>query len=79
MFGKPVNRRFLARLLALASVGVEMVVPAVIGLLIDRWLGSSPLGLIGGAVIGFVGALIHLIVLSQPRAEEEDPRGPKLS
>jgi F0F1-type ATP synthase assembly protein I len=52
-----------------------MVVPAVIGLALDRWLHIAPWGLIGGVVIGFVGALVHLIVLSKPGAEEEFRRG----
>ena len=75
MLGKPVNRHLLARILAISAVGVEMVVPAVIGLAMDRWLGISPWGLIAGVLIGFTGALIHLVLLSKPGAAEESSRG----
>jgi F0F1-type ATP synthase assembly protein I len=74
MFGKPVNHYLLARILAISAVGVEMVTPAVIGLAVDYRFGTSPWGLIVGVLIGFVGALYHLVLLSKPGAAEDSSR-----
>ncbi|MFQ3593433.1 MAG: AtpZ/AtpI family protein [Gemmataceae bacterium] len=79
MIGKPVDRPLLARLLALSVVGVEMIAPAVIGLAVDRWLGIAPWGLIGGTLIGFSAAMIHLVRLSQPKAGPDSTRGKSVS
>lgn len=71
MFGPqtPNSRKELGRYLALSQVGFEMVVPGVIGLLIDRWFGSFPWGVIVGVVLGFVAGLVHLVHLTK----EEPP------
>jgi F0F1-type ATP synthase assembly protein I len=53
------------RLISMAQVGLEMVFVIVIGLVIDHYAGTEPWGLILGAVIGLVGGLAHLIVLSK--------------
>ena len=47
----------------LAQVGVEMVAPLVLGLLLDRYLGWAPWGVIGGAMLGLVGGVVHLVVI----------------
>jgi F0F1-type ATP synthase assembly protein I len=75
MFGKPVSRPLLARLLALSVIGVEMVTPALLGLVMDHWLGTSPWVFIGGTLIGFVGSLIHLVRLTQPKPSPDTTRG----
>lgn len=59
----PMDPKEVGRLYALAQIGMEMAVPAVIGLGLDRWLGWSPWGVIGGAVIGFAGGMLHLVTL----------------
>ncbi len=56
----------LGRLLALAQVGTEMVVPIVGGLLLDRWLGTLPWFTVVGVCLGFVFGIVHLVVLSAP-------------
>ena len=50
-----------------------VLVGAALGWLIDRWLGSSPWGVIVGALLGFFGGLVHLVVLSQPQPGEDRP------
>jgi len=62
MFPDRPDRRDLGRYLALGQVGLEMVVPVVLGLAADHYLGCSPWGLIVGAVIGLVGGVAHLVV-----------------
>jgi len=53
------------RLVSMAQVGLEMALIIVIGLVVDHYAGTGPWGLILGAVIGLVGGLAHLIVLSK--------------
>lgn len=72
MFGKG-NPKLLGRLLALSQVGAEMVAPAGLGLLLDLWLSTSPWCVIVGAMLGLVGGMIHLVVLSKPQPGEDEP------
>lgn len=67
------NPKLLARLLALSQVGFVMAGGPVVGLLLDRVLGTSPWLLIVGAVLGFVGGMIQLVALSRPAAGEDRP------
>jgi F0F1-type ATP synthase assembly protein I len=59
----PVNPREYGHYISLAQVGMEMVAPIGIGLVLDHYLNWSPWGVVGGAVLGLVGGLAHLIVL----------------
>jgi F0F1-type ATP synthase assembly protein I len=59
----PMDPKEVGRLYALAQVGMEMVVPIVIGLGLDRWLGWTPWGVVAGAVLGFAGGMIHMVAL----------------
>lgn len=61
----PETRRQLGYYFALSQVGFEMAAPIGLGYLLDEWLGSLPWITIGGAVVGFVGGLAHLVVLSK--------------
>jgi F0F1-type ATP synthase assembly protein I len=55
---------------------MEMVVPIVVGLLMDRWLGTTPWLMVGGVVLGFVGGFAHLMAILQriDRTDAEKPR-----
>ena len=76
MFVSRENRKLLARLLMLSQVGLEMAAPVGAGALIDWWLGISPWGVIVGAVLGFIGGLVHLVKLSAPaKGEDESSKG----
>lgn len=64
--------------LALAGTAVtEMVAPILVGVWADGHFGWSPWGLAVGAVVGFVGGLAHLIILTR-RADgkKSDGGGP---
>jgi F0F1-type ATP synthase assembly protein I len=64
----------LGRYLALGQVGLEMVAPIVVGLFIDRALGSAPWCLIGGAVFGLIGGLVHLVrLLNKMESRDSSP------
>jgi F0F1-type ATP synthase assembly protein I len=76
MFLDSSDRRELGKYLALAQVGFEMVGPIGIGILLDVYLGWSPWGIVGGAVVGLCGGLAHLITLTnrQDRVDSSEPK-----
>lgn len=54
------------RILAWLGMAVgEIVVPVLLGVWLDGQYEWSPIGLIGGSVIGVVGGTAHLFVLSR--------------
>lgn len=59
----PFDPKEMGRLYALGQVGMEMVVPVLIGLALDHWLGWGPWATVTGAVLGFVVGMLHLIHL----------------
>lgn len=54
------------------TIALEMVVPIVLGLLLDRWLGTRAAFTIVGAVLGMAGGLWHLIRLSRDMTVESE-------
>jgi ATP synthase protein I len=56
---------------ALAQVGVEMVVPTLLGYWIDSWLGTTPWITIVAAVLGFAAGMIHLIMILRQKDRDE--------
>jgi F0F1-type ATP synthase assembly protein I len=57
------NQKELGRAMALSQVGLMMAAPAGLGLLLDRWVGWGPWGVIAGAILGLVTGLIQLVRL----------------
>lgn len=49
---------------ALATCGMEMVAPMILGLLLDNWLGTSPIFAAITIVLGFVGGITHMVLIS---------------
>jgi ATP synthase protein I len=47
------------------SVGLEFVVPPLLGVLLDRWLGSSPVCMLLGAVIGFAVGMMQILRIAK--------------
>jgi len=47
------------------SVGLEFVLPALAGYWIDGRLGSGPVGMLLGAVLGFTVGMVHLIQIAR--------------
>jgi F0F1-type ATP synthase assembly protein I len=74
----PDDPKELGRYLALANVGMEMVVPIGIGVALDYYLDWSPWGAAGGAVFGLALGLTHVIVMSrnEEARERRDPPPP---
>lgn len=61
--GRDPGLKKMGKHLALAQVGLEMVVPVAVGLVVDRYLSCSPWGITIGTLLGFFGGLAHLIAL----------------
>jgi F0F1-type ATP synthase assembly protein I len=60
--------------LALAGVGVEMVVPIIVGAWLDSYYGWNPWGILVGVILGFLMSLTHLVVLLKRRWPPDKPR-----
>jgi F0F1-type ATP synthase assembly protein I len=57
----------------ITSIALEIALPGVIGLWLDRKLGTGFLLLVLGVILGFVAGLISLINLArQPQSDERD-------
>lgn len=68
---RPPDAKELGHYFALAQVGLEMVVPIVIGLWLDNTFAWGSWGVVSGAVLGLVLGLVHLVALQQ-RQERKD-------
>lgn len=44
-----------------STVGFEFAVPPLLGALLDRRLGTSPVALLIGAVLGFAVGMMHIL------------------
>ncbi len=60
---------------SLANVGMEMVIPTALGLVVDHYVGTMPWITIVLTVFGFVGGLVHLVVLLQMKAKKDEESG----
>jgi F0F1-type ATP synthase assembly protein I len=62
---------------ALAQVGLEMVAPVGAGAILDHYLRWGPWATAGGAVLGLVGGLAHLVAIlnKHDRSSSEAERG----
>jgi F0F1-type ATP synthase assembly protein I len=60
--------RTMARLMTIGSVGTEMVVPIVVGWVIDYYTNLMPLFLIIGSLLGLFVGVRHLVALNKPRS-----------
>jgi len=67
---KPTPRE-MGYYMALAGIGIEMVVPAGIGSYLDRWLETSPWITIVLGALGFAAGLIHMVVLLKQKDKDE--------
>jgi ATP synthase protein I len=45
------------------AIGLEFCTPAVLGYVIDRWLGTQPWATVVGAILGMVVGMMHVLRL----------------
>jgi F0F1-type ATP synthase assembly protein I len=79
MAARPLDPKEMGFYVSLAQVGMEMAVPAAVGLWLDNQFGWQPWGVISGAVLGFVTGMLHLLQLlsRQPNSDSNRPhKGP---
>lgn len=69
MLGIRPDPESMKKYFAYSQIGLEMVVPIVLGLLADNNFGWSPWGVVVGAILGLVGGLAHLIHLTRKQSE----------
>lgn len=74
---RPPDAREMGINLTLAQVGVEMVVPMIVGLVIDYLAGCLPWATLAGLGLGAVGGIAHLVMLSnqQDALQREKKKG----
>lgn len=65
MVGDSGNRKDVQRAFAMAAVGMEIVIPVLIGWWVDAYLNSGPWGALVGGVIGFGGGIWHMVRISK--------------
>jgi F0F1-type ATP synthase assembly protein I len=66
------NPKELGYYFALGQIGMEMVVPMVVGIALDHYLDWRPWATVIGLIVGFVGGMTHLILL----VSRHDKAGP---
>ena len=69
-----VNRKELARYVAIGQVGLTMAVPPAVGALLDNWLGWSPWGVVVGAALGLTTGLFQLVRLTNQQDKKESDK-----
>jgi len=74
MFGDSSNSKDVQRAFAVAAVGIEIVIPTLLGWWLDSYLGSGPWGALVGGIIGFSGGIWHMVRLSKPDESSPDDR-----
>jgi F0F1-type ATP synthase assembly protein I len=75
MSNKPLDPKELGYYFSLAQVGLEMIVPVVGGLMVEKYLGCQPWGVVGGAGLGLVVGLIHLVSMSNRPQDRDSSKG----
>jgi hypothetical protein len=76
MFVDPSNQKDFSRYMAMSQAGLEMVVPIILGVVVDWKFGTGPWGAVVGAVVGLVMGVTHLVYLSRPKDDDQKPKQP---
>ncbi len=74
---RPQNSDDTAWYYALAQLGTEMVAPIAVGVILDYQLEPRfPWFTVSGAVLGFVGGMVHLVRVVKRRSGKRSGGGP---
>lgn len=74
---RPPDSRELGYYFTLAQVGVEMVAPLIVGLVLDNVLDTGPWLAVAGIVLGFIGGITHIVVLTNRHDAETRNQAPR--
>jgi F0F1-type ATP synthase assembly protein I len=74
MYGDTGNPKDVQRAFAMAAVGIEIVIPTLLGWWLDSYLNSGPWGALVGGTIGFSGGIWHMVRLSKLDESSPDDR-----
>jgi F0F1-type ATP synthase assembly protein I len=72
---RPPDSREMGYYFALAQIGLEMVAPMLVGLGLDYFFGWTPWATVIGLGLGFLGGMVHLVMMVQ-RHDAEERRQP---
>jgi F0F1-type ATP synthase assembly protein I len=61
---------------ALAQVGMEMVAPMLVGIGLDYYFGWAPWATVIGLGLGFLGGMVHLVMMVRQHDAEERQKPP---
>ncbi len=68
------NPKEMGRYFAIGQVGLEMVVPIILGLVLDYQFGWMPWATVVGAILGLIGGISHLVVISSQSEKDQESR-----
>jgi ATP synthase protein I len=71
--------RQMGYLIALGQVGMEMVAPIAIGVGLDVWLGTMPLFVVIGVLVGLVGGMAHMMAILKRMDQSKSKKPPQQS
>ena len=78
---KPVEQSITAQGIRWAtratSIALEFALPPLLGSILDRRWGISPLLTIGGAAFGFLAGMIHLLAIARTESSPPPATGPR--
>jgi hypothetical protein len=70
----PLDPKEMGFYVSVAQVGLEMVVPVVVGVLLDAYFEWEPWGVAVGAVLGLMTGLLHLVALTSRHQDNSSTR-----
>jgi F0F1-type ATP synthase assembly protein I len=56
------------------SIGLEFALPALLGVWVDRWLGTRPLATVLGTILGFCVGILQLVKIASRTSEDQASR-----
>ncbi len=68
------NPKEMGRHFAIGQVGLEMVAPIILGLALDYQFGWMPWATVVGAILGLIGGISHLVVISSQSEKDQKSR-----
>jgi hypothetical protein len=55
----------------ISALGFEFSLPPLAGYALDRWLGSNPVGILVGMVVGFLVGMMHILQIAKDSSKPD--------